>query len=131
MIVVLDASAAVEIVLGRKESEKLRGEILKAESVLAPELLVAEVTNTFWKYHQISEMPLDCCEEAVNDALSLVDQLIPMSPLTVEVFSASCMVQHPAYDLFYLVTARRFNARILSLDAKLLQCAKRLGIKSI
>ena len=128
MIIVLDASAAVEIALGRSSSSALHETLAEAASVLAPDIFVAEVTNAFWKYHRFSALPKTTCEDGIKNALELVDQIIPAASLVLEVFSASCLTQHPAYDLFYLILARRYSASILSLDGKIIECAHRLGV---
>jgi predicted nucleic acid-binding protein len=47
--VVLDASAAIEIALGRSQAARLAGILAEADVVLAPELYVSEVVNTIWK----------------------------------------------------------------------------------
>jgi predicted nucleic acid-binding protein len=55
---VLDAGAAIEVVLGRGkalEFERLLGD---ADQVLAPDLIVSEVVNTIWKYHQFQNLSL-------------------------------------------------------------------------
>ena len=50
MITVLDASAAVEIVLDKADSLRFRDLLLQSELVLAPDTFPSEITNTFWKY---------------------------------------------------------------------------------
>jgi len=50
MIVVLDASAAVEVVLQRDSSAKFAQVLGSADLVLSPTFLIAETSNVFWKY---------------------------------------------------------------------------------
>ena len=50
MIVVLDTSAAVEVVLKRKSAALFSHYLAEADLVIAPTLLIAEATNVFWKY---------------------------------------------------------------------------------
>jgi predicted nucleic acid-binding protein len=38
-------------------------------------------------------------------------------------------IKHPAYDLFYLILARRNNACILTKDKKMIEAASKLNIK--
>ncbi len=131
MIVVLDASAAVEIVLRRKSAEKLSEYLIKAEWVIAPTLYIAEVSNTIWKYHNFTDLPYDSCEKALEQALALPDDFINERDLYRESFKLSCTLNHPVYDILYLLSARRNNGILLTLDKKLrkiaLKCSVEIG----
>jgi predicted nucleic acid-binding protein len=50
MIVVLDCSAAIEIILNREKGRTLRTVLESAERVTTSEIYRAEAANTFWKY---------------------------------------------------------------------------------
>ncbi len=58
MRLILDASAAIEVVLDRSKARRFAHVLEEADEVLAPELLVAEVVNTVWKYHQFENLSL-------------------------------------------------------------------------
>lgn len=51
MIIVLDTSAAVEIVLQRQRAIFLGKNVVQADWIIAPTLFISEVTNVFWKYY--------------------------------------------------------------------------------
>lgn len=129
MRITLDASAAIEIVLNRSKAKKFHDILIETELVVVPDLYVAEVTNVIWKYHKFSNLPLVTCEEALTSSLDLIDDVIPSVQLAVEAFSTSCIINHTVYDSFYLIVARRFNTTLLTLDNKLIDCCKNLGIK--
>jgi predicted nucleic acid-binding protein len=38
------------------------------------------------------------------------------------------MFDHPIYDMVYLVLARRNNAKLLTMDKKLISAAKKAGV---
>ena len=69
MRLVLDATAAVSTALGRGAPRSAKA-LEDADEVLAPDLLVAEVTNTIWKYHQFENLSLDVCDRALQFALA-------------------------------------------------------------
>ena len=52
MIWILDASAAIEIVLQREHANSIQNDIRMANYVISPQLFVLEVANVFWKYNQ-------------------------------------------------------------------------------
>lgn len=131
MIAVIDTSAAVAVALDRPDSKKLQTALADAEQVVAPELFAAEVVNTFWKYHHVQSMPLPECQDALDDALAIPDELVAHHELCREVFSAACHSGSPAYDLFFLVLARRYDAILLTLDAKLARLAAKLKVRCL
>ena len=115
MIVVLDASAAVGIVLQSKTGIQLTETVREADLVLAPSLFVSEITNTFWKYTEFHDWPLEKAEQAVEKCVQLPDHYSNDGELYREVLMMSCTMSHPAYDLYYVVLARRNNATMLTL----------------
>jgi len=128
MSVVLDASAAAEIVIGRPKAEVLAALLADADSVRAPELFANEVTNLFWKYHRFGGMPVAACSRALGFALELPDFLVSAAPMCAEVLDLAMRTGHPAYDLFYLVLARRESALLLTMDRKLRSLCRRHGV---
>lgn len=129
MIIVLDASAAVEIALNRAHSTQLREILRKADLVLAPDTFPSEITNVFWKYASFSAMPIDQCEKGIDYCIDLIDEYRETKTMCREVFAESLNNHHPSYDLFYLVLARRFNASILTIDKKMKERAQAMKIK--
>ncbi len=130
MRVVLDASAAVEIALDGKAARQL-SEILDAsDEAIAPELLVPEVVNAVWKYHQFTELDLGKCEKALEVAVRLVDRFVSNREIYREAFALSrAQKTRAAYDMFYLALALREDAVLLTLDGTLKKEARRAGIR--
>ncbi|WP_049784582.1 PIN domain-containing protein [Sediminispirochaeta smaragdinae] len=56
MIVVLDPSAAVEILLKRNNSTILQRLLIEAETVISPDLYIAEISNVAWKYYKLANI---------------------------------------------------------------------------
>jgi len=128
--VVLDASAAVEIALDGKSAQELSRMLAESEEVIAPQLLIAEVVNAVWKYHQLAEFELAKCEKALELAIGLVDRLISHREIYREAFALSrAQKSRAAYDMFYLALALREDAVLLTLDGTLKKEAKRAGIR--
>jgi predicted nucleic acid-binding protein len=129
MIIVLDTSAAVEIVLRRGNFEKLGNYIAEAEWIIVPYLYVSEVTNTFWKYHTMTDFPVELCETSIDTALAFPDEFIDERELYKEAFSMGCLFRKPVYDMFFLVLARRHNANLITLDNSLKKAARKQSIR--
>jgi predicted nucleic acid-binding protein len=131
MIIILDASAAVEIILQRQKGIALHRYIEDADWIMVPGLFIAEVTNVFWKYYKFGDMSLEQCEKAVEYAIALPDEYSNDLTLYRESFSLGCLVGKPVYDMFYLVLARRNNGYLITLDKKLMNIAKDNSIRII
>jgi predicted nucleic acid-binding protein len=86
---VLDANCAIEIALNRGEGERLKAELEKSDEVLAPDLLVPEFVNVLWKYHQISDLSLTICDNAMGVLFDLVETFVPSGQIYREAFALS------------------------------------------
>ncbi len=131
MNVVIDASAAIGLVLAFPGAERFAAPLEQADLVAAPDLYVAEVCNALWKYRQAELLPAPRCEQAVEQVMGLPDRIEPGSSLHVEAFALACRHRHPVYDALYLVLARRNNAVLLTLDRRLAALAEQLEIEVI
>ena len=129
MIAVLDASAAIEIVLQRDQAETFSSYVAEAEWVITPTLFISEVTNVFWKYQKLADFPFLVCEKGLEQTIGLPDDFIDERNLYREAFKLACTLDHSVYDMLYLVVARRNNATLLTLDNKLLKAAQKCSIE--
>ena len=131
MRLVLDASAALEIVLERSRAGDFMRAIQEADTVMAPELLIPEVVNAIWKYHQFDRLDLNTCNQALELAIELADDLVSCRDLWREAFLLARKNRRPAYDMFYIALARREDAAILTMDKALRKEAERHGVQVI
>jgi predicted nucleic acid-binding protein len=58
MTIVLDVSAAIQIVLKKEKREQFEEIYRKASWVIAPALYISEITNVFWKYYRNKYSPM-------------------------------------------------------------------------
>jgi Predicted nucleic acid-binding protein, contains PIN domain len=129
MIVVLDASAAIEIALQKESAKFFQDILLNSDLVIAPDTFPSEITNVFWKYGFYSDMDKEKCEKGIDYCLDLIDDYIDTKSICREVFFESMNNEHSSYDIFYLVVARRHNAGIITKDKKMIATAKKFKIK--
>ena len=131
MIIVLDTSAAVEMVLQRDHAIAFGENVAQADWIISPTLFISEVTNVFWKYYLFKDMPLELCEQAIDSAVSLPDEFLNEKDLYKEAFALGCLSQKPIYDMFFLVLARRSNGYLMTMDISIKEVAKKNSIRLI
>ena len=129
MITVLDASAAVAIAMNLPESAKFQPQIETSDLVIAPDILLAEVSNAVWKYVKAGVVDSEQGDRVLERAVRLVDQFETSLTLYREAYALSVNNLHPVYDALYLVLARRNNAVLATLDRRLADLATKLHIK--
>ena len=128
MIVVLDASAGIEIGLGRDNSQKFKELLEKASKVITSDLYKAEVSNVLWKYVKIKLLTKDVALQRLQYCLNLVDEYIDITENNQESLIESIRIDHSVYDILYLTIARRNGAILMTQDKKLKEIAKEQGI---
>lgn len=129
MIVVLDTSAAILFVLQRSGWENIRNLLEKADWIETPDLYVAEAANAIWKEHRFGSMGKEESEKALDRIVGIPDQFVSGKELYREAFALSALAGRPAYDMFFLVLARRHNAVLASMDRNLLSFAAKQDVK--
>lgn len=126
MRLVLDASAAVHVVLGTPKAAKLLDRLDQASLVLAPSLYHAEVANTLWKYLRAGELHREQVFEHYEAAAGLLDGVEPDASLAAEALAGAGRLAQPVFDLLYVVTALRHGCRLLTVDTRLAALARRI-----
>jgi len=126
--VVLDASAALRVVLASPGIEEALETLERASLVLAPSLFASETANALWKLGSKGLLPPEALAERWEMAMALPTRLCPYHELAVEALSEASRHGHPVYDLLYAVLARREGCRVLTFDRRLISLLRKLGI---
>lgn len=119
MRVVLDASAAVNLVMRTERASAIIEQLERSSLVLAPTLFHSEVGNTLWKYARAGVLERHVATERYEEAVGLIDSFLPDAELVTEALSAAIRHGHPLYDLFYIILARRHDCKLITEDRKL------------
>lgn len=127
-MIVLDCSAAVEIVRGTSRGQGFRSLMLEGEVAITSGLFQAEIRNAFWKYVRAGILSARQAEVFISRAFELVDVYVPLEENAAESFAEAVRQSHSVYDLFYLTLARRNAATLLTADRKLSELCERMGI---
>ena len=125
---VLDASAALRVVLDVDRSHGLLDLLETAEAVYAPSLFVAETGNALWKYVGAKQVSEENALRLHRDSMALVDRFVPDADLFPEALTVAVREKHPVYDALYVVAARRNGAALATFDKRLAALAQRLDI---
>lgn len=131
MIVVLDASAALEILLKKTESEKYSEVLMDANTVIAPELYLSEISNAAWKHHKLLHFTHAEAMSLAEDGIGLIDHFVPAKEVWKEALRESIAQDHPVYDALYVICARRNDGVLLTCDKRLKQLCKKVGVVAL
>ncbi len=131
MKIVLDASAGIEIGLGRKNSRKYVEFIERASTVITSDLYKAEVANVLWKYVKAKFISKNDALQRLQFCIDLIDDFIDINDNNQEALVESIRMDHPIYDLLYLTLARRNGAMLLTEDEVLNDIALEHGIEVV
>lgn len=100
---------------GQSEAEALIG-----ESLVAPDLLLAEVSNALWKKWRKAEIQI----EQMHVALTAVDsfiEMLPSRPLADDALAIAVELRHPVYDCYYLAMCAAMELTLVTADRRLMR----------
>ena len=130
-MIVLDASAVVEIVHRTPDGQAIREFLEKGEKKISCSLLSAELASVFRKLCRTEGISAQIAEQYLIESMGLVDEFYPIEDLQPEVLRESIRLDHSVYDMFYFVLARRTGATLITLDRKLMRLCHDHGVDSI
>ena len=130
-MIVLDCSAAMEIARDSKRGRAFKSLFLPEEEVIAPSLFELEVASAAWKFVHAGLMGVGEGRGLMQNALALVDRLVPVEELIEEIYAESVALDHSAYDMAYMVLARRMGATLCTYDARLRECCAKRDVDHV
>jgi predicted nucleic acid-binding protein len=117
-VIVLDASAVLELLLGTPAGVEVRGHIADAALALhVPHLLDVEVAQVLRRYVRDAQLHPDEAAEAIRDLRDLDLTRHPHEPLLDRVWT----LRHnfSAYDAVYVALAEVLDASLVTSDRRL------------
>jgi predicted nucleic acid-binding protein len=124
MIGSIDVCGAMEILLQKEKAVKFSKVLQEAALIIAPDLYISELTNTFWKYYRANILTKDECLQYIKDGMNYVDKFINGTELWQEAFSEGINNNQSIYDMFYMVAARRNDGILITNDSVLAAICK-------
>jgi predicted nucleic acid-binding protein len=116
MAFVVDASVAIKFLVREHDTEQARQLIKSPEILIAPDWLLVEAANTFWKKVKRSELLAIHAERHMEDLPLFFGRLFSSAELATEALRLGLRMKHPVYDCVYLALALRENAKLVTAD---------------
>lgn len=117
-MIVLDASAVLEILLNTAAAPRVAKRVLSPdESLHAPHLIDLEVTQVLRRWERFGDLSPTRAEEALEDLGDLPLARYPHQLLLPRIWALRANAT--AYDAAYLVLAEALGATLVTTDARL------------
>lgn len=121
MSLVIDASVACKWFVEEDESAEAAQLLTRGESLVAPDLIIAEVASALCRKLQAGQMTTEQVFRAVEVLPRFFDELVPSALLASRSVAIAQVLRHPVYDCFYIALAEIGNARFVTADRILLR----------
>lgn len=118
---VVDASVVVKWFFPEVHSDAALRVAESDHAFVAPDLLGAEVANTFWKKSRRGEITDDEGGRLVADFQRLDIAMVPHEALLPMAFDLAAKAGHAVYDCLYLALAHRSDCRLVTADRRFYQ----------
>ena len=117
-LLVVDASVVVKWFLPEIHSVAALRVAKSGHTFIAPDLLGAEVANTFWKKHRRDELTNDEASRLIEDLQRLDITMVPHQRLLSKAFALAAGASHPVYDCLYLALAHQSDCHLVTADRR-------------
>jgi predicted nucleic acid-binding protein len=126
---VIDASVAVRWFIYGVGNDRATPWLDRTD-LIAPDLILIEVGNAFWRYIQRGHLELQEAREILSRLPAAFSRLVPPHELVGEALGLAKEYDHPIYDCCYLALAQREGQSLVTLDRDLAKLAERSGVKA-
>ena len=119
MSLVVDASVAVKWFVMEPLRAEAKRLVERRDTLYAPDLLFAEVTNAAWKMVRRNEIDRDQAFAMVAAVGDPISRVFPSSRLRDRALQIALALGHPVYDCLYLACAELAGAVLVTADERL------------
>jgi predicted nucleic acid-binding protein len=119
---VIDVCVAVKWFVPEKYSQEAAILLSGSHNLLAPDYLLPEAGNVFWKKIRFKEISLEEGQQALTAIQNAPMQLVDSKLLLQDAFDLANQSGRSIYDCFYLALAIRDNCQMVTSECKLLDC---------
>jgi predicted nucleic acid-binding protein len=122
--IVVDATVALRWCFQLNGSDRAEELLRSDDHLIAPDLVIADITNAAWKFVTFDRMAEDSAISVVREVAKAFEELVPMNVLKDRALAIAIELRHPAYDCFYLALAERSSSSLVTADDRLIRrCA--------
>jgi predicted nucleic acid-binding protein len=118
VISVLDANVAVRWFIDLPHKQQARAIVESGQALLAPDLLIAEVGNTLWRYVKAGDYELEHAVAAMAALPSFFTEIVSAVSLSEEALRMAKSLDHSVYDCLYAVLAVGRRATLVTDDRR-------------
>jgi predicted nucleic acid-binding protein len=123
-VLVVDASVAFKWFVTEPDGGAAL-HLLDSEQLIAPDLIVAEVTDAAWKMFRRGALSVHQIREIPRRLPACFDQIFPAMLLAEDALQVAVALDHPVYDAFYLALAQRSETVLVTADESLFRKTRR------
>ena len=120
MTLVVDASVATKWLVAEPDSDVAEAICGVGQPLMAPELIVVEVSSALQKKVQRNQISVEHATSALDGLSGFFDDLFQMRALAARALTMASQIAHPVYDCYYVVLAEQIGATVVTADEKLL-----------
>ena len=124
MTLVVDASVTAKWFIQEPETPFAEA-ILAQGPVIAPDLIVAEVTNVAWTRVRLGRLSLSQAQALSRKLGNMFAELIPCAQLAAHAIEIAIAFDHPIYDAYYLAVAESAKTELVTADGALFRKTRR------
>jgi predicted nucleic acid-binding protein len=122
--IVVDASLVVALIANEERSEDAEKVLLGDQPLLAPDFLLLEAANAFWKKLRRRDWDLEKYRGALAQLQRIEIVLIPTESLAFLAAALAAEQDHPVYDCAYIALAQARGGALATFDTKRRQLAE-------
>lgn len=97
------------------------GALVRANVVLAPDLLRVELLSTLWQHARKHALRAETTFALLRDGELLIDEMVPSGELLEAALTLAVDRDHSPYDTLFVALALRRETRLLTYDGGLLK----------
>lgn len=125
---VVDASVAVKWFVDEQRSAAARLVLETGQSIIAPDLIVPECSNTAWKKAKRGDISRQHAVALVQALPLSFDRLVPTAPLSSRALDLAMHFDHPTYDCYYVALAEDASVPLVTDDMRVVELARKAGL---
>jgi predicted nucleic acid-binding protein len=118
---VIDPSVALKWFVEEDGSARAAAPLTGSHTLIAPDLIIAEVVNAGWKAVRSGGMTQDQHDHAAARLALAFDTLVPLASLAPRAVAIARELDHPVYDCFYIALSEERQATLITADRRLLK----------
>jgi predicted nucleic acid-binding protein len=122
VLYVIDAGVVVKWFIPEVDSaiahQLLERYLQGVDTPMAPDLLIAECANVFWRRCRQGDISAEEATESMADLLTLDVPLVPATRLVQSALPLALQQQRTVYDALYLALARERHSPLITADER-------------